>query len=256
MVRPSKQVTQVTPFMDGHELDEEMPSGYQTEEKCPEPGCSGFLVVRSKYRRKFLGCSNYAKRNVGILGRCEAQMDTQQGIPPDRQKTRRPVLCVRRLGGSKVTIRLAQPQSEKDWYQARQLIEEYAASLNLDLSFQDFAHELEHLTSEYAPPTGAFLLVEENGLCLGCVGLRRFSEGIGEIKRLYMISAARGRGVGRLLGEGIVAAGKKLGYTQLLLDTLPSMKEAQSLYLSLGFKPTVAYRFNPVPGAAFFELDL
>jgi len=155
-----------------------------------------------------------------------------------------------------VTTRLARPQSEEDWRRARQLIEEYAASLNLDLSFQNFAHELEHLASEYAPPTGAFFLAEEKGSCVGCVGLRRFSDGIGEIKRLYIIPAARGRGVGRLLAEGIVAAGKKLGYSRLLLDTLPSMREAQSLYGSLGFKPTAAYRFNPIPGTAFLELVL
>lgn len=68
-----------------------------------------------------------------------------------------------------MTIRLAQPKSEEGWRQARQLIEEYAASLNLDLSFQNFAHELEHLTSEYAPPAGAFLLAEEKGgLCRLC----------------------------------------------------------------------------------------
>jgi carbonic anhydrase len=155
-----------------------------------------------------------------------------------------------------VTIRLAQPKSEEGWRQARQLIEEYAASLNLDLSFQNFAHELEHLTSEYAAPTGALLLAEEKGGYVGCVGVRQFSDGIGEIKRLYVIPAARGRGVGGLLAKGIVAAAKQLGYTRLLLDTLPSMKKAQSLYVSLGFKPTAAYRFNPVPGTAFLELDL
>ena len=44
------------------ELDEEMPSGSQTGEKCPEPECGGDLVVRSKYGRKFLGCPNYAKK--------------------------------------------------------------------------------------------------------------------------------------------------------------------------------------------------
>lgn len=67
---------------------------------------------------------------------------------------------------------------------------------------------------------------------------------------------ARARGVARLVAKGIVAAAKQLGYTRLLLDTLPFMKEAQSLYVSLGFKPTAAYRFNPVPGTAFLELEL
>jgi carbonic anhydrase len=126
----------------------------------------------------------------------------------------------------------------------------------MDLSFQNIAYELEHLPSEYGAPTGAFFLAEENGCDVGCVGLRRLAEGVGEIKRLYTTPAARGRGVGRLLARTAVAAGDRLGYYRLLLDTLPSMKQAHSLYTSLGFKSTAAYRFNPVEGAAFLELEL
>lgn len=155
-----------------------------------------------------------------------------------------------------MTIRLLQPQSAREWRLARTLIEEYAASLGLDLSFQDIAHELEHLAAEYGPPAGAFLLAEEGGSQLGCVGLRHFSAGAGEIKRLYTVPGARGRGLGRALAEAIVARGRELGYERLLLDTLPAMQDAQRLYLSLGFKPTAAYRYNPVAGTAFLELRL
>jgi putative acetyltransferase len=63
-------------------------------------------------------------------------------------------------------------------------------------------------------------------------------------------------GVGRLLAEGIVAAARQLGYAKLLLDTLPGMREARSLYTSLGFKSIPAYRFNPLPDAVFLELTL
>jgi putative acetyltransferase len=42
----------------------------------------------------------------------------------------------------------------------------------------------------------------------------------------------------------------------LLLDTLPSMSGAHTLYLSLGFKPVDAYRINPIAGTTFLELTL
>ena len=155
-----------------------------------------------------------------------------------------------------MTVRLAPPRSGEDWRRARRLVEEYAASLGLDLSFQNFAHEIEHLVVEYAPPGGAFLLAEEGSIDVGCVGLRAFADGVGEIKRLYVLPAARGRGVGRLLALGIVEEARRIGHSRLLLDTLPSMKEAQALYVSLGFRPTAAYRFNPVPGTAFLEMVL
>jgi len=155
-----------------------------------------------------------------------------------------------------VSVQLVQPQSEADWFEARTLVQEYAASLGVDLAFQDFARELKDLDQEYAPPLGAFLLAREGSFHLGCVGLRQFSEGVGEIKRLYIRPTARGRGLGRLLAKAAVDSGRRLGYRRLLLDTLPSMSEAHVLYASLGFKPTDAYRFNPVPGTAYLALDL
>lgn len=156
-----------------------------------------------------------------------------------------------------MTVRLIRPQREGPfWRRARLLIEEYAASLNLDLSFQNFTREMEHLAEEYSPPAGMFLLAERNAVAVGCAGVRRFSESAGELKRLYVIPSARGSGVGRLLAEGIVAAAGELGYGRLLLDTLPAMREAQSLYLSLGFRPVPAYRFNPVPGTVFLGLEI
>jgi putative acetyltransferase len=155
-----------------------------------------------------------------------------------------------------VTVHLAQPASADEWREARRLIEEYAASLNVDLCFQNFAHEIEHLAEEYGPPAGTLLLAVENGVSLGCVGLRRIAGGVAEMKRLYAVPVARGRGVGRLLAEGIIGAARELGYAAMVLDTLPTMKAAQSLYAALGFKTTSAYRFNPVPGAAYLELKL
>ena len=64
------------------------------------------------------------------------------------------------------------------------------------------------------------------------------------MKRLYAIPAQRGQGVGRVLAEGIIAEARRLGYQQMLLDTLEFMREAQALYRSLGFVPTAAYFYR------------
>ena len=125
-------------------------------------------------------------------------------------------------------------ESQDHWRQARQFVEEYGVALCRPL-IQDFKYEVENLDTEYAGPGGVFLLAEKDSAYLGCIGLRRFKEGIGEIKRLYVAPAGRGHGVGRCLVEGVVAKARQIGYRRLVLDTLPSMKEAQKLYATLGF---------------------
>jgi GNAT superfamily N-acetyltransferase len=155
-----------------------------------------------------------------------------------------------------VSVQLLQAATPREWDEARRLVREYAASLDVDLSFQNFDEELQHFTTEYAAPGGAFLLAEEAGRYLACIGLRQFSADSGEIKRLYVVPAARGRGLGRVLVERVIVVARDLGYGSVLLDTLPFMKEAQALYSALGFRPTAAYRFNPIEGSAFLRLDL
>jgi putative acetyltransferase len=153
-------------------------------------------------------------------------------------------------------MRLLQATTPYEWDEAQRLVREYAASLDVDLSFQNFDRELQHFTTEYAAPQGAFILAEDAGQYVACIGVRQFSDDVGEIKRLYVVPAARGRGLGRRLVERVIVAAREIGYRSLLLDTLPFMKEAQTLYLALGFKPTTPYRYNPVAGSAFLRLDL
>ena len=153
-------------------------------------------------------------------------------------------------------MRQVQATTPHEWNEARRLVREYAATLGVDLSFQNFEQELEHFPLEYSAPSGAFILAEDAERYVACIGVRQFAAEVGEIKRLYVAPAARGRGLGRVLVERIIAEARQLGYRSLLLDTLPFMKEAQSLYLSMGFRPTAAYRFNPIAGSAFLRLDL
>jgi len=153
-------------------------------------------------------------------------------------------------------MQISQAASAADFQKARRLIEKYAASLDIDLEFQNFSHELNSLAEEYGPPSGCLLLAEDADYLLGCVALRKINEDIGEMKRLYVATEGRGRGVGRTLANAIIAAARKLGYERMRLDTLPSMREARQLYASLGFREIAPYRFNPIEGTSFMELSL
>jgi putative acetyltransferase len=153
-------------------------------------------------------------------------------------------------------LQFVRPNSPELWAVARRLVEEYAASLNVDLHFQDFQHEIESLPTEYGPPDGCFLLAVEDGTFIGCGGLRRFSDTACEMKRLYVVPDGQGRKTGRAVAEALIKEARRLGYEAMVLDTLPSMTRARELYRSLGFEPTAPYRYNPVPGTSFLQLRL
>ena len=139
---------------------------------------------------------------------------------------------------------------------ARELFREYADWLKVDLCFQDFERELAELPGDYAPPDGRLLLAWHHERPVGCIALRRIDATTGEVKRLYVRPEARGRRTGRQLVEQVIAAARAIGYRRLVLDTLPQMVEAQSLYRSFGFSEIPAYYANPLPGAVYLALDL
>jgi len=134
----------------------------------------------------------------------------------------------------------------------RALFLEYAASLGVDLSFQNFDDELASLPGDYDP----ILVAHWDGALAGCVAMHPYENDVCEMKRLYVRPAYRKHRIGRELALRIIEEARTRGYRSMRLDTLPSMQNAMHLYESLGFVDIEPYRYNPIAGTRFLELTL
>ena len=113
----------------------------------------------------------------------------------------------------------------------------------------------ETVASEYEEPHGAFLIAYDDGEPVACGGVRDLGDGVAEIKRMYVVPDARGRGVGeRLLGQ-LEDEARRLGYGKLRLDTAAPLTAAQSLYRRAGYSEIGDYNGNPA-ASHWFEKEL
>ena len=128
-------------------------------------------------------------------------------------------------------LSIFQVESPTQISQARELFLEYAQSLGFSLCFQNFDKELAGLPGDYAPPEGRLLLVDYEGQLAGCVALHKLEPEICEMKRLYLRPQFRGKGLGRILADRIIAEAHQIGYRRMRLDTVePVMKDAVAMY--------------------------
>lgn len=140
--------------------------------------------------------------------------------------------------------------------QVRELIREYTDALGRDLSFQHIGEELQDPARKYTVPNGELLVAVEDGRLLGMVAYHRHSDVRCEMKRLYVCPEARGRHLGNALVEAIVAHAQRVGYREMVLDTLVPMQAAISLYRRHGFAECAPYYHNPMADVIYMRRPL
>ena len=157
-------------------------------------------------------------------------------------------------------IELRRAETAVELAQAAAIFREYAASLDIDLCFQNFEAELASLPGEYGAPAGHLLLAFVDGQPAGSGALRPLADvdyaNACEMKRLFVRPGFRRFGLGRLMAQTLLDEARRAGYSAMLLDTLDEMESARELYASLGFEEIPPYYFNPIAGAHYLKADL
>lgn len=142
-----------------------------------------------------------------------------------------------------------------DHEDAAALIDAYLRELAERLGGFDPARSVSADPEEMEPPHGAFLLIYEGDRAVACGGVKTLEPGVGEIKRMFVRPAARGRGHAKRLLSALEDAGRALGHTRFVLDTAAPLKEAEALYLRSGYRRIAAYNDNPYAAAWFEKID-
>jgi len=139
----------------------------------------------------------------------------------------------------------------------RGLLRQYAASLPFDLAYQDFEGELAGLPAPYVAPLGTMLLAKFGAVPTAVAGLKPLAAGVAEIKRLYVVPEARGRGIGQRLLRRLLDQACQMRYRTVRLDShRPTMGAAISIYRRLGFTEIPPYGPDLAGEIACFEKKL
>jgi GNAT superfamily N-acetyltransferase len=109
----------------------------------------------------------------------------------------------------------------------------------------DVPHAPSATPVDFAPPGGSFLVGYEDGRAICAGGVKRLDDSACEIKRMYVVPEARGRGVARELLEALEDEGRALGYAVAKLDTGPEQPHAERMYRAAGYEDTDNFNANP-----------
>lgn len=142
---------------------------------------------------------------------------------------------------SEVTIREIRPQDDPALQRVLlEVLGEFGATGE---GFSDQDPELAAMSAAYSGPLATYLVAELAGEIVGGAGvgpLAKAESHVCELRKMYLLSSARGHGIGRTLLHGCLEAARRMGYRECYLETLAQMDRARDLYERFGFLPLEA----------------
>lgn len=127
--------------------------------------------------------------------------------------------------------------SNQDLALVQHIVDEALREHGLGVLLDSSDVDLTDIERHYDQRGGTFEIIETDGGALGVLGWRPTETGLCELKKLYLVAAARGRGVGRQALERVVAAARALGCLAVVLETARALERANQLYVRFGFTP-------------------
>lgn len=150
-----------------------------------------------------------------------------------------------------ITIEPVDPRTTE----AEALLEAYLAEITATFGY-DTTRGAPSSAEDFVEPNGCMLIVrDENGIGVGCGGVRLLDPDTAEVKRMYLKSSMRGRGAGWKLLQSLEAKAVELGATRGVLDTNETLTSALALYRANGWIEVPAYNDN-LEATHWFAKDL
>ena len=124
------------------------------------------------------------------------------------------------------------------------------------LEIQKYDNEIENPEDKYGVPWGRLYIAFYENQVAGCIALRKLNDTQCEMKRLYVKPEFRNKGIAKMLVEKVISDSKEIGYSSMLLDTLPFLQTAIKMYKKIGFYEIGCYNDSPLDNTIYMKLDL
>jgi putative acetyltransferase len=102
--------------------------------------------------------------------------------------------------------------------------------------------DVDDYQNQYGPPGGTFLVATDDDRIIGSGAIRRIDDETGELRRMWLLEAYHGQGIGYQIAQHLFTFARAAGYRRVRLSTSAVQKRAIRFYERLGFYPIDRYR--------------